>query len=102
MSGFQVDFAFEIGDLVYVRGSTHTQTTRPKAFVVYERIAQECHGGVQRLYKVFGLEGLVPEPVLTLDIPPFQRRSALAVAEEIEFDQKMHEASMDRIRKRRS
>ena len=71
MSSLTVEFAFEIGDLVYFKSATHDIGNTPVKFVVYERLAQECHGGVQRLYRVLGVKDWVPEIVLTSVLPPY-------------------------------
>ena len=86
MSKIEVEFAFEIGDKVYTRTASHHAGRRPKAFIVYERLAQECHGGIQRLYKCYELEGYVPEIVLTREMPPYGRMSPEAIKEELELE----------------
>lgn len=72
MSGFEVDFEFEIGELVFVKSALHADGVRPKYFVIIERLAQQCSGGIQRLYKLAGEEGVVPEIALTRDEPPYR------------------------------
>ena len=74
-SDLTVTFEFEIGELVYVKGASHHEGMRPKQFVVFERLAQQCHGGVQMQYHLFGYDGLVPETVITRDQPPFEPKS---------------------------
>lgn len=99
MSSITVDFEFEIGDLVYFRGASHHAGVRPKQFCVYERLAQECHGGIQRMYRVTGGTDLFPAVLLTKEQPPYQPaceeeqdelspsrhwRNAAAVAQQLE------------------
>lgn len=71
MSSITAEFEFEIGDLVFTRDAEHSNDARPKTFCIYERLAQECHGGIQRLYKVVGFKEAVPEVLLTKEEPPF-------------------------------
>jgi len=72
MSKLEVEFEFEIGDIVFSKAAQHCSGHRPKPFIIYERIAEQCHGGVQRLYKVMGFEGFVPEVVLSRDEPEYR------------------------------
>lgn len=74
MSSITVEFQFEIGDFVYMKSAPHTMESVPNAFVVYERIAQQCHGGVQKHYKLGGRDNMIPETLLTRDRPPYQPR----------------------------
>ena len=71
MSELKAEMKFEVGDFVYFRNASHHIEALPKRFVVTERLVQECHGGVQRLYKLHGHEGLVPEICLCSDMPPY-------------------------------
>lgn len=78
MSSITVDFEFEIGDIVYFKDHDHDATRIPYKYVVFERIAQECHGGVQRLYRLCGhgvdMVTMWPAVVLTKDKPAFEPR----------------------------
>lgn len=65
-------FMFDIGDLVYIRGSMHSRSSTPKQFVVCERILQQCHGGTQRVYKLLNYEGWVPEIAITPAMPAYE------------------------------
>ena len=72
MSKVEADFQFEMGALVYIRGSSHTAGLRPVQFVVIERIAQECNGGIQRMYLLAGEAKPYSELALTLEEPPYR------------------------------
>jgi hypothetical protein len=85
MSQVTVDFEFEIGDLLYFRDAENSLDKHPRAFLVYERIAQECHGGIQRFYKLTGLPDATPEIALTKDAPKYSRRCAERTEEQIEL-----------------
>lgn len=75
MSKLTVEFAFEIGDEVYARGTTHNSGNRPVVFIVCERWAQQCPGGIQLHYKLGGLAGNILEMLLTHDEPPYKDKS---------------------------
>ena len=83
MSSITVEFEFEIGDLVFFKGAQHTAGHRPKQFVVYERIAQQCHGGVQKRYRVGGITELVVEPLLVRDEPPYRATTQESIDDHI-------------------
>lgn len=93
MSGFTVDFEFDIGDLVFTKGSQHTEGNRPRLFCISERIAQQCHGGIQKLYKLETIDGWHAEVVLTKDEPPYRPMSDARMIE--------HFAIMEQERKAR-
>ena len=80
-----VTFEFEIGELVFFKGTQHTLGCRPKQFCVTERIAQECHGGVQKLYRLSGTDPhlLHPEIVLTREEPAYRPVSVEERADEL-------------------
>lgn len=63
MSGFTVDFEFEIGELLWMKGS-HDQRG-----IVTDRIAQQCSGGIQKLYSLSRLSGFISEIALTREPP---------------------------------
>jgi hypothetical protein len=76
MSEITVSFEFEIGELVFFRDAAHCHGIRPKRFIIEERFAQQCHGGIQRLYRLHGYprdSGYlgVPEIVLSREEPAF-------------------------------
>ena len=72
MSSLTVEFAFEVGDFVYFRSSRNDRDHAPNRFVVMERYGQQCHGGVQRLYKLDGdFTKLVPEICLSREEPAY-------------------------------
>ena len=79
MSVLSGEFKYEIGDMVYFRTASHRDGHRPKRFLIIERFLQQCHGGVQMLYKLDGssegIGSLIPEIALTPDEPPFERVS---------------------------
>ena len=83
MSRLIVDFAFEIGDVVFFKGSDHANGHRPKTFAIYERVAQQCCGGVQNLYRVHGIEGFTPEAMLTREEPPYRPMSDAELADRV-------------------
>ncbi len=72
MSKIEVEFEFKIGQLVFFRDAQHTRSDRPMMFVIYERLAQQCHGGIQKLYKLSRYDGLFPEVVLTTEEPEYR------------------------------
>ena len=60
MSKLSAEFRFEIGDMVYLRPSVEGViggNVRATGGVVAERVAQECHGGIQRMYRLCDLNG---------------------------------------------
>lgn len=75
MSTLTADFLFEIGDTVFFSSAQHAAGHRPKQFVIYERLAQECHGGIQRLYRLGGVDMNVPEVLLVRDEPAYRPMS---------------------------
>jgi hypothetical protein len=81
-----VKFEFEIGELVFIKGAQHSDQARPKQFVIFERIAQQCHADMQRLYRLIGYgEGSsfgVPEIALTRVEPPYREKSNTQLLEE--------------------
>lgn len=72
MSGFTVEFEFEIGQLVYFKDADHTSEKRPRQFTVIERYGQECHAGVQRHYRLNGIAELIPEVALVTEEPAYR------------------------------
>ena len=74
MSSITVEFRYEIGELVYIRGATNTGSITPNRFVIIERMAQQCHADFQRLYRLVGFRDLVPEIAITRDEPEYQPR----------------------------
>lgn len=81
MSSITVKFEFEIGDFVYYRNAMNDRTHSPFRHIVHERIAQECHGGIQRLYRLDGQEEEIPEVVLR-STPPLFEETASEVLED--------------------
>lgn len=79
----EVEFAFEIGDLVYIRGADYTVSVRPNQFVILERSAQECHAGIQRCYKLLEMSSWVPEIALTYDEPAYRPASDAWLADRL-------------------
>lgn len=51
MSVLQAEMEFEIGDIVYHKTALHSDE-RATPFIVIERFVQECHGGIQRQYRI--------------------------------------------------
>ncbi len=78
-------FEFDIGELVFFRGAQHTCGCRPKQFCITERLAQECHGGVQKLYRLSGTDPhqLHPEIALTRGEPAYRPVSSEQQADEL-------------------
>ena len=72
-SKVEVTFEFELGELVYVADAIHTNTARPRPFMIIERGMTECQGGVQKFYKLNGrLETPCFEPALTREEPKYR------------------------------
>ena len=67
-------FQFGVGDIVYFKTAPHNRDKYPNRFMVVERFVQQCHGGVQFLYKLDppARDGLVPEIVLCIEKPPYE------------------------------
>ena len=76
-SEVRATFEFEISELVFFKGTQHNRNCRPNQFCVTERIAQECHGGIQRMYRLSGTDPhlLHPEIALTREEPPYRPAS---------------------------
>lgn len=101
MSKIEVEFEFELGDLVFLRGAQHIQQSRPKRYVIYERMASECHGGCQRLYKVLGWSEPLPEILLTKTEPPYQPEAEEYLAERQRIIELEQQATMRGYRSHR-
>lgn len=71
MSTLSVEFAFEIGEFVYLKTADHFDGARPRKFIITEQIAERCPGGIQLHYRLGGLECNVLEICLTRDEPPY-------------------------------
>lgn len=85
----EVEFEFEIGDLVFFRSSDHAVGIRPKTFCVYERLAQECHGGIQRLYKLGNVPESIPEVLLCKDEPEYRPMSDSEIEDQCRLTEKL-------------
>lgn len=85
-SELTVSFVYEIGDIVFFRASQHCAGSRPKPFLITERVAQECHGGVQQLYRMDGRPDLVSEVALSHDEPPYRPMVPAAVDDGIKSE----------------
>lgn len=72
MSVLSAEMAFEVGDHVYFKHAENDLLSSPKRFAVIARYVEECHGGVQRHYKLFGRDEFVPEIVLTKERPKYE------------------------------
>lgn len=81
MTGINVEFKFEIGDLVYIKGTSHDFDHRPNQFLIVERLVQQCHGGIQLLYKLLDRTQHHPEIVLTREQPAYKSASDAAYEE---------------------
>ena len=82
MAKTEIDWKYELGELVYVRGATHTAIARPKCFVVIEQIASQCSGGLQLAYRFCNWSGPVPEIALCREEPPYQPESQQGVEDQ--------------------
>ena len=84
-STITVAFEFDIGELVFFSDAQHTRGHRPKQFCVTERLAQECHGGVQKLYRLSGTDPrqMHPEIALTREEPAYRPVSSEQLADEL-------------------
>lgn len=72
MSAITVEFRFALGVSVYFKHAAHDRACRPNQFVVVERIAQECAGGLQKLYRFSGDTNTYSEIALTVEEPPYR------------------------------
>lgn len=89
-SEITVKFEFEIGELVYIKGAQHCEGARPRRFVITERLAQQCHADMQRLYRLEGYDNRgygVPEVALTREEPLYQNKSNEENLEHFHFSQ---------------
>ena len=71
-SELRATFELEIGELVFFKGAQHTCRSRPIQFCITEQLAQVCHGGVQKLYRLSGKDDWHPEIALTRDEPAYR------------------------------
>ena len=76
-----VEFEFAKGEILYRRDSNHGEGMVPRPFMVQERHVVDCHGGVQKLYKLVGEGGQFPEFSLSREMPPFQPASDALLAD---------------------
>lgn len=67
------DFKFKIGDIVqFVEQPVEPYANMGKnKKVVIERIIQECHGGIQRHYRLRGGDRLID--ITEMEIEPYQK-----------------------------
>jgi len=75
MKKIEVEFKFEIGQVVYHKTAAHDIVSRPNAFMVVERMMIECPGGVQKSYKLSGKAEAVNEIALAAELPEFTPES---------------------------
>ncbi len=76
-SEVRATFEFEIGELVFVKSATHIKGSRPKQFLILERVIQQCHGGIQLMYLLDVPDlPLRPEIALTREEPAYRPVSA--------------------------
>lgn len=75
MKTLSVIFDFEIGEMVYFKAARHTMEGFPRRYMIVERIAQQCPGGVQLQYRLGDWDGrhLTNEIELSRDMPPYER-----------------------------
>ena len=79
MDTITVTFQFAPGDLVYFRAAHHGHGSRPNRFCIETRIAEECHGGIQIMYKLVGSDKCVPELALSATEPAYNPKSDEAI-----------------------
>lgn len=75
MSQITVEFEFEIGEIVFFKAADHNSAVRPRTYQIMERLAQECHGGIQRAYVLVGSREWVPELALSREEPLYRPES---------------------------
>ena len=51
MSELKAEFEFEVGEIVFAKFADHDDNYTPKNIQIFERIIQQCHGGVQTFYQ---------------------------------------------------
>jgi hypothetical protein len=90
----EVVFEFCIGQIVYFKGSANNATSTPRKFVVYEQIAQRCHGGIQRQYRLCDWNEFVPEVVLTCECPPYEWADPQRTLEELDVTRRRREQDL--------
>ena len=91
MSSITVDFKFEIEEVVYIKTALHAMDNRPNRYIVQERIAQQCHGGVQRMYKLVGMSEHLPELALTIKEPEYRPVGDNIIEEFIKLEERKKE-----------
>ena len=104
MSKLEVEFKFEIGDIVFFRSAQHDKGNRPRPFCIVERLAQQCHADTQRLYVLACNSGFVPEVALSLEEPSYRPvtvaelddRDRVRWHEKARFEKEMEQARNER------
>lgn len=69
MTEITVDFEFELHEIVYLKHAEYSRNMKPVRHIIIERSAVECHGGVQKMYRLLDGQRLIPEPILTKSLP---------------------------------
>jgi hypothetical protein len=93
---------FEVGELVYPRSALHCDGQRPRRFVIVERYVQQCHGGVQKLYRLHGVDGnLVSEVALTREEPEYRPLSEGYIEAQLAAEARAEEARDERWNRRK-
>lgn len=71
MTVLNVEFSYEIGERVFIRTASHRDGLVPRQFLITERVARQCSGGVQLFYTLFDVDDEVPEIALTRNMPEY-------------------------------
>ena len=82
MSAITVDFEFELFDIVYLKHAEYSRKFSPVKHIITERVAIECHGGIQKSYHLFDGKGSVPEPILSKSKPAYEGWNTLELPDE--------------------
>ena len=96
MTTLTAEMAYEIGQIVYMRDALHNAGSQPTPHIITERFVQECHGGIQRLYKFSGDTSVHSEVALTDKELEYVPTSDARIDDEIRIAGRRHAA--DRAR----
>lgn len=85
MRSLTTSFEFDVGEVVFFKGDQHCAGHRPKAFVICGLVARHHRGGVQRFYRVGGVDEDIPGVLLAREEPEYRPMSRAARRERVEM-----------------
>ena len=71
---------------MYFKNAENTLERQPVKYIITERYAQECVGGIQKMYRLLDSKELVPEPVLAYEKPTYEGLNVDRLREKIEIE----------------